>query len=519
MSTVRRAPKTIQSRGARSARGTLCIACLAGAVFLSVTATRAMAEDSAVLNIDETGEALVQTESALDESRRATAKLGVQVTEIKLEVLRLRRELVDGAAAAQDMEARISTLEANLEGLTERRVEKRQALSRRRDELTQTFAALQRVSRTPPDLLIFMPASVQDISHARLLLGAVAGELDARAAMLGEELQELARLGEQISAQHELIDYEAERLEAQRVRLGVLLARKTMVHNRTEDQRVRAEALVTHLAEEAETLQELLGRLEQERFTRPEREIELIQVPVLVPAPAEIAQTEAPQAEPAQSVSPPVASVRSVTLSLAPTTTTTPTPPLSKTPTRDPADEERPAPEVVVAPSLDTPPAPAGDQDNDDADSVDIGPVAALVPARPTVSAARGAFAMPARGQLISRFDESTALGLSTKGIVIETRARAQIVAPFDGRIAFAGPFREYGLLLIIDHGEGYHTLLAGMGQIDVLLDQHVLAGEPVGVMGSPGDEKPQLYVELRKRGHPINPLPWLAAESIKVSG
>jgi septal ring factor EnvC (AmiA/AmiB activator) len=126
---------------------------------------------------------------------------------------------------------------------------------------------------------------------------------------------------------------------------------------------------------------------------------------------------------------------------------------------------------------------------------------------------------MPARGQLISRFDESTALGLSTKGIVIETRARAQIVAPFDGRIAFAGPFREYGLLLIIDHGEGYHTLLAGMGQIDVLLDQHVLAGEPVGVMGSPGDEKPQLYVELRKRGHPINPLPWLAAESIKVSG
>ena len=498
MSTVRRAPKTIQSRGAR---GALTIACLVGAVFLTVTATRAMAEDSAVLNIDETGKALIQTESALDESRRATAKLGVQVTEIKLEVLRLRRELVDGAAAAQDMEARISTLEANLEGLTARRAEKRQALSRRRDELTRTFAALQRVSRTPPDLLIFMPASVQDISHARLLLGAVAGELDARAAMLGAELQELARLGEQISAQHELIDFEAERLEAQRVRLGVLLARKTMVHNRTE------------------TLQELLGRLEQERFTRPEREIELIQVPVLVPAPAETAQTEAAQAEPVPSVSPPVASVRSVTLSLAPTTTTTPTPPLSKTPTRDPADEERPAPEVVVALSLDTEPVPAGDQDNDDADSVDIGPLAVLVPARPNVSAARGAFAMPARGQLISRFDESTALGLSTKGIVIETRARAQIVAPFDGRIAFAGPFREYGLLLIIDHGEGYHTLLAGMGQIDVLLDQHVLAGEPVGVMGSPGDEKPQLYVELRKRGHPINPLPWLAAESIKVSG
>jgi septal ring factor EnvC (AmiA/AmiB activator) len=126
---------------------------------------------------------------------------------------------------------------------------------------------------------------------------------------------------------------------------------------------------------------------------------------------------------------------------------------------------------------------------------------------------------MPARGKLISRFNEATVPGLSTKGIIIETRALAQIVAPFDGRVAFAGPFREYGLLLIIDHGEGYHTLLAGMGRIDARLDQHVLAGEPVGVMGPLNGEKPKLYVELRKKGHPINPLPWLAAESSKVSG
>ena len=72
---------------------------------------------------------------------------------------------------------------------------------------------------------------------------------------------------------------------------------------------------------------------------------------------------------------------------------------------------------------------------------------------------------------------------------------------------------------MIIDHGEGYHTLLAGMGRIDALLDQQVLAGEPVGVMDSSNGVKPRLYVELRKRGLPINPLPWLAAESIKASG
>ncbi|MBT3173099.1 MAG: hypothetical protein HN333_16900, partial [Rhodospirillaceae bacterium] len=266
---MRRAPKAILSLGAA------CRAGLAGLVIAAAFAAAARAEDSVTLNIDKTGEALSQTENALDESRRATAKLGAQVTEIRLEVLRIRRELVAGAAEAQDMEARISALEDNLQELTRRRGNKRQALARRRDELTQTFAALQRISRTPPDLLIFMPASVQDISRARLLLRAVAGELDTRTASLGDELLDLARMGDEISIQRELIDIEIGHLEAQRRRLGVLLSRKTETQNRTEAQHDRAETLVSRLADEAETLQDLLGRLEQQRFTRPEREIEL----------------------------------------------------------------------------------------------------------------------------------------------------------------------------------------------------------------------------------------------------
>ena len=489
---MRRAPKAILSLGAA------CRAGLAGLVIAAAFAAAARAEDSVTLNIDKTGEALSQTENALDQSRRATAKLGAQVTEIRLEVLRIRRELVAGAAEAQDMEARISALEDNLQELTRRRGNKRQALARRRDELTQTFAALQRISRTPPDLLIFMPASVQDISRARLLLRAVAGELDTRTASLGDELLDLARMGDEISIQRELIDIEIGHLEAQRRRLGVLLSRKTETQNRTEAQHDRAETLVSRLADEAETLQDLLGRLEQQRFTRPEREIELYQVP----APEQAANDELVQ----EGITP-VESVRSVTLPLAPLPA--------------PAEQTENTSEVIVSLADDAPAVPATgtDTDSENSENNEIGPLAALAPTRPPVSASRGAFAMPARGQLVSRFDETTALGLSTKGIIIETRASAQIVAPFDGRIAFAGPFREYGLLLIIDHGEGYHTLLAGMGRIDALLDQQVLAGEPVGVMDSSNSDKPRLYVELRKRGHPINPLPWLAAESIKVSG
>ena len=72
---------------------------------------------------------------------------------------------------------------------------------------------------------------------------------------------------------------------------------------------------------------------------------------------------------------------------------------------------------------------------------------------------------------------------------------------------------------MIIDHGDGYHTLLAGMARIDMTVGQRVSTGEPVGLMGNDGGNRPILYVELRRKGQPINPLPWLASRKDKVSG
>jgi len=443
--------------------------------------------DLATQNIEVTGQALSQTEDALVAGRRAKAELDAQVSEIKLEVLRVRRELVDAAATAQDLEAHISALENNLSALEIERGEKQLALARRRDELTRTLGALQRIGRTPPDLLIFMPASIQEISHARLLLGAVAGQLDARADLLGDELRGLSRIGDEISAQRDLIDIEAERLEAQRSHLGVLLARKTQIYNRTEAQQIEAEATLARLAAEASTLQELLDRLVNEDARRRNLEQQLARQ-LEQPAPAEPNPAGLVESAPGD----------------RPSAETAP-----------PADGAAEGASGLVV-SLDAARPADGENIQGGGQAEQI---VALVPVRPPASEARGAFSMPARGQLVSRFNETTTPGLTTKGIIIETRASAQIVAPYDGRVAFAGRFREYGLLLIIDHGEGYHTLLAGMGRIEVLLDQRVLAGEPVGVMESIAEAKPRLYVEFRSDGHPINPLPWLAAETIKVSG
>ena len=121
---------------------------------------------------------------------------------------------------------------------------------------------------------------------------------------------------------------------------------------------------------------------------------------------------------------------------------------------------------------------------------------------------AKGSLPLPARGQIVVSYGEQMVKGVSSKGITIKTRNQAQVIAPFDGSVIFAGPFRGYGNLIIIEHGDGYLSLLAGIGSIDVELGQMLLAGEPVGQMSEDGDAK--LYVEIRKDNQPVNPLAWM---------
>ncbi len=140
------------------------------------------------------------------------------------------------------------------------------------------------------------------------------------------------------------------------------------------------------------------------------------------------------------------------------------------------------------------------------------------------ISQARGNLIVPASGRIVLRFGERNEFGSTAKGITFVTRPGAQVVAPYDGLVVFADWFRQYGLILIIEHGEGYHSLMAGLARVDATVGQWVLGGEPVGVTtGAPDQIKPEtnskLYVELRRQGQPINPLPWLAVSKKKVRG
>lgn len=134
-------------------------------------------------------------------------------------------------------------------------------------------------------------------------------------------------------------------------------------------------------------------------------------------------------------------------------------------------------------------------------------------------AALEGSAALPARGRIVGKFGQSDENGVPLRGIRIEGRAGGQVIAPADGKVMFAGPFRGYGQLLIIAHGGGYHSLLAGFGRIDRSVGQWVLAGEPVGLLTNSPGEKPVLYLELRRKGDTVNPLPWLASGDRKVSG
>ena len=147
-----------------------------------------------------------------------------------------------------------------------------------------------------------------------------------------------------------------------------------------------------------------------------------------------------------------------------------------------------------------------------------------------TFAAARGLLPLPVNGVKIRNFGEPDSMGGAEKGLAITARAGAQVTSPCDGLVVYAGSFRSYGQVLILNAGGGYHVLLMGMERISVDPGQFVLTGEPVAAMGSGGQiaaagatvtpSQPLLYIEFRKDGTPIDPSPWWAtSESEKVRG
>jgi septal ring factor EnvC (AmiA/AmiB activator) len=187
--------------------------------------------------------------------------------------------------------------------------------------------------------------------------------------------------------------------------------------------------------------------------------------------------------------------------------------------TAQPTLRPRELQEAALPPAEETPPEAA------DSTAPEVMPAA-----RPEVALARpsdirafpenpGGLLAPVRGNVALGFGGARGDGETSQGLVLSTRPSAQVVAPYDGKVAYAGLFRRYGLILIIEHDGRYHSLLAGLDRIDAVVGQWVLAGEPVGVMSSRDGRNPELYLELRRAGKPVNPLPWIENLNSKAEG
>ncbi len=317
--------------------------------------------------------------------------------------------------------------------------------------------------------------------RSAMMLASAFPELRDQALALSGRLTELARVMDDIRAEGEKLRLETARLSETRLRLAQLMEnkRQSLSERQSELEQVRKEA--TQIARSVTDLNELISRLDQA-------------------VAAHIGQ-----------------------------------PSTGSEPQRL---------EVAALPDAAKSGVAAGSTPGNDADAagnaarlsaIEIAPkgtqIASLSPGRikPAVPfvQAKGMLVMPAQGRRVLSYGDKTQYGGHSKGLVLETRHGAQVTSPCDGWIVFAGEFRTFGQLLIINAGDGYHILLAGLSQIDVQLGQFVLTGEPVGLMSpapknqksnSPGNA-PVLYVEFRKDSRPVDPDPWWAAASQKVQG
>ena len=406
-------------------------------------------------------------EQQLEADRKRAEELERETEALRAEMDALRSDMVAAAGRAQDLEEELSELERTLAVLEVEESRARLRLEERRRQMASILQGLQRLSLVPRESLILAPGRPVDLARGGILLQAAYPEIEAEAQALRADLSDLASLRAGILQQRDELRGAEAALTEERARLTGLLERKQELEAEAAGALAEARERAQRLSREAQDLRELVDRLEEER------RLSLVVLPPLKPEPPAPTAAE-PGTEP-----------------------------------QEPYSQE-PEPGTAAAQAAEEP------------------QVAALTPPSVTAPAeirsfpdAEASLVLPARGSLARRFGEPLAesAGGRSKGVFIAAREGAQVVAPYDGRVVYAQSFRGYGLILIIEHRGKYHSLLSGMERIDAVEGQWVLAGEPIGVLGSPSSGRPELYLELRRDGEPIDPLPWLALGDDATNG
>jgi murein hydrolase activator len=468
---------------------------LAGAVVITGVSAANQTALAQTPSVQDAAAKIRANKEKLEETERKARTLQADVAQIDEEQARLNAQLQETAKLVQRSEAQMSNIESRRDGLEVEQKALEATLSERQESIGRLLSAMQRMGRNPPPVIITKREDALQMVRSAMLLAKAFPELRTQYEDLAKRLTALARVMGDIKTERDKLESETGRLKDAQLRLAALMETKRQTLSQRQDQLDGVRKAAAEISKSVEDLAELITKLDKtvaDRTTLGAYDRELAKVDLdKVPVPP-------PVTKPVIEVVPP-----------------------SKLPdvAKVPGPKTEPEVKVAALPPL-KPAQPGFELAPRAGGAFTAGPMQPKVP----FHLAKGALPLPAQGKRVISFGERLPSGKTAQGSLIETRHSAQVTSPSDGWVAYAGEFRSFGQVLIINGGGGYNIVLTGLSQIDVQIGQFVLGGEPVGTMSAAPKGKvqgnaPVLYVEFRKDGRPVDPEPWWSDGSKKVQG
>jgi septal ring factor EnvC (AmiA/AmiB activator) len=410
---------------------------------------------------------LERVRDTIEKTKQRQQALRDEIAALDKDMEAINRALIATANRGQELEGKVSETEGRLEELSQTQSGLRKALSGKRALLAEVIAALQRMGTKPPPAILVRPEDAISSIRSSILLGAVLPEIRDESSILLAELQKLAETTRKIEGEKRALASALNDLAEDETRLSLLIDEKKQLFAKSNKDLEAEAKRAIELGQEATSMEELIRKLE-----------------------TEIASAAA-AASAAQK-----------------------------------ADERRRQEEQArLAEARDK--LNQGQIASNDPNSTALNPKSsnnARIEPAIAFSSAKGALPLPVQGIQLYAYGSKNSVGSTNQNLAYATRPNARVRAPADSWVVYAGPFRSYGQLIILNGGEGYHVVLSGLSEINVEPGRFVLAGEPIGRMGATriaaavplevGSNRPVLYVEFRKDGKVLDPSPWWAVRT-----
>ena len=396
----------------------------------------------------------------LENARARREALEREIAALENDRVSLTTALVTIADRRQEVETAIGRTEERLAGLEEERAAIRARVDSRRDVLIEVLAALQRMGAEPPPAIVVSPADAVGSVRSAILLGAVVPQLRAETKVLLADLDAFETVRGHIVAERERLAAQLRSVDDDATRLRLLADRKAKLIEGSRAALLAEQRRAAALADRATSLQGLIEDLETE-IASARRAAAAARAADERRAVRETSRLEAARAD---------------------------------------IERAREAGQPLSAGIF--------------SDTARVEPAIAF-------GQAKGLLPRPVAGPVVRRFGEGEGRR-AAKNVSFRARPGAHVRSPADGWVLYAGPFRSYGQLLIVDAGDGYHLVLMGLDSVSVAAGRFVLAGDPLGRMAGGGEtievsaskpprDGPVLTVELRANGVPTDPSPWWA--------